>query len=184
MRRSEAGPPAEAVIDGAYGGVPRPAVVSGRKTMLRHAVNIAAQAASNLKEQRMMRRIACLCAALAAMLCLAVSALAQNLTLAAGAGYKKPVTALAKAFEAAGGVKTDLLFGNMGQLIPQAKTSGAIDVMVGEKGFLEGAGLKFSGAVPLGRGVLVVAWPKGKTLTAPVDVAKPEVKRLAMADPA
>lgn len=131
-----------------------------------------------------MRRIVCLCAVLAAMVCLAVSAMAQTFTVASGAGYKKPVTALAKAFEAAGGVKTDLIFGNMGQLIPQAKTSGAIDVLVGEKGFLEGAGVQFSGAVPLGRGVLVVAWPKGKTLAAPGDVAKPEVKRLAMADPA
>ncbi|EKO40046.1 MAG: molybdenum ABC transporter, periplasmic molybdate-binding protein [Solidesulfovibrio magneticus str. Maddingley MBC34] len=132
----------------------------------------------------MMRRIACLCAVLAAMLCLAVSALAENLTLAAGAGYKKPVTALAKAFEAAGGVKTDLIFGNMGQIITQAKGSGAIDILVGEKNFLDKAGLVFSGSVPLGHGVLVVAWPKGKTLAAPGDVAKPEVKRLAMPDPA
>ena len=44
----------------------------------------------------MMRRIACLCAALAATLCLAVSALAQTFTVASGAGYKKPVTALVK----------------------------------------------------------------------------------------
>lgn len=132
----------------------------------------------------MSRKIALLCAALAVVLSLAAPALAQNLTIAAGAGYKKPVTALAKAFEASGGGKADLIFGNMGQLIPQAKGSGAIDVMVGEKGFLEKAGLVFSGAIPLGRGVLVVAWPKGKTLAAPADVAKPEVKRLAMADPA
>jgi molybdate transport system substrate-binding protein len=130
-----------------------------------------------------MRRIVCLCAVLGASLCLTAAALAQTLTVAAGAGYKKPVTALAKAFEAAGGGRTELLFGNMGQLITQAKGSGVIDIMVGEKGFLEASGLHFAGQTPLGRGVLVVAWPKGKTLAAPADVAKPEVTRLAMPDP-
>ena len=128
-----------------------------------------------------MRRIVGMCLL---ALSLAVPALAEPLTLAAGAGYKKPVTELAAAFEAKSGVKTELIFGNMGQLTTQVKGSGAIDAIVGEKSFLESAGLAVAGATPLGRGVLVLAWPKGKPLAAPADITKPEVTRLAMPDPA
>uniref|UniRef100_I2Q6S4 Molybdenum ABC transporter, periplasmic molybdate-binding protein n=1 Tax=Desulfovibrio sp. U5L TaxID=596152 RepID=I2Q6S4_9BACT len=120
---------------------------------------------------------------LALVLVLAGQALAEPLTIAAGAGYKKPVTELAAAFEAASGTRTELVFGNMGQVTTQAKTSGAVDVVVGEQAFLEKSGLAFSGVASIGQGVLVVAWPKGKTLAAPADVAKPEVARLAMPDP-
>ncbi len=117
------------------------------------------------------------------VLCLTGSALAETLVVAAGAGYKKLVTDLAEAFEKQGGVKPELSFGNMGQVTTQAKAGGVIDVIVGEKGFLDGAGLNFDGVAPIGKGILVVAWPKGKKLAAPADVAKPEVKRLAMPDP-
>ncbi|MHC1789432.1 molybdate ABC transporter substrate-binding protein [Solidesulfovibrio sp.] len=117
-------------------------------------------------------------------LLLAGPALAESLTVAAGAGYKKPVTELAKAFETASGITTERMFGNMGQVTTQAKGSGAIDVLIGEKGFLEAAGFSLDGAVVLGRGVLVVAWPKGRTLAAPADIAAPGVTRLAMPDPA
>jgi molybdate transport system substrate-binding protein len=117
-------------------------------------------------------------------LTLAAPALAGSLTVAAGAGYKKPVTELAKAFDAASGNKTELIFGNMGQVTTQAKGSGAIDVVIGEKGFFESAGLAIDGTTHLGRGVLVVAWPKGKALAAPADITKSDVTRLAMPDPA
>ncbi|WP_300163466.1 molybdate ABC transporter substrate-binding protein [Solidesulfovibrio sp.] len=117
------------------------------------------------------------------VLCLTGSALAETLVVAAGAGYKKLVTDLAEAFEKQSGIKPELSFGNMGQVTTQAKAGGVIDVIVGEKGFLDGAGLNFDGVAPIGKGILVVAWPKGKKLAAPADVAKPEVKRLAMPDP-
>jgi len=117
------------------------------------------------------------------VLLLAGQAMAEPLTIAAGAGYKKLVTALAKGFETASGAKTELVFGNMGQVVAQAKGSGAIDVIVGEKGFLEKSGLAFSGFAEIGQGVLVVAWPKGKALAAPADVAKPGIRRVAMPDP-
>jgi molybdate transport system substrate-binding protein len=110
-------------------------------------------------------------------------ALAEPLTIAAGAGYKKLVTELATTFERTSGIKTELVFGNMGQVTTQARTSGAVDVVVGEKGFLDDAGLNFSGEAAIGRGILVVAWPKGRALAAPADVAKADVKRLAMPDP-
>jgi len=128
-----------------------------------------------------MRRILGICLLI---LALAAPALAETLTIAAGAGYKKPVTELAAAFDAKNGGRTELIFGNMGQVTTQAKTSGAVDIVVGEKNFLGNVGLPVDQAVLLGRGVLVLAWPKGKGLAAPADIAKPEVTRLAMPDPA
>ena len=47
------------------------------------------------------------------VLLLTGQALAEPLTIAAGAGYKKLVTELAKAFETASGTKTELVLGNM-----------------------------------------------------------------------
>lgn len=114
---------------------------------------------------------------------LAMPVSGQALTIASGAGYKKLVTDLAQAFEAASKIKPELIFGNMGQVTAQAKGSGVVDVIVGEKGFLDKAGLEFAPFVEIGRGILVVAWPKGKTLGSPLDVVKPEIKRLAMPDP-
>lgn len=117
------------------------------------------------------------------VLLLASQALAEPLIIASGAGYKKLVTELAKAYETATKNKPELIFGNMGQVTSQAKGSGSVDVVVGEKGFLEKAGLSFSGMSEVGRGILVLAWPKGKTLKDAADIAKPEVRRVAMPDP-
>jgi len=116
-------------------------------------------------------------------LTLAMPAQAETLTIAAGAGYKKLVTELAKVYETETGNKPELIFGNMGQVVAQAKGSGVVDIIIGEKGFLDKAELGFTSFTPIGRGVLVLAWPKGKKLAAATDVAKPEVKRLAMPDP-
>ena len=91
------------------------------------------------------------------VLFLSGQAMAEPLTIAAGAGYKKLVTALAKAYETASGEKAELVFGNMGQILTQAKGSGAIDVIIGEKGFLEKSGLQFEGYTEIGHGVLVLA---------------------------
>jgi len=117
------------------------------------------------------------------MLVLAIPVTSHALTIASGAGYKKLVNDLVATYEQTSKIKPELVFGNMGQVTAQAKGSGVVDIIIGEKGFLDKAGLKFDPFVAIGRGVLVVAWPKGKTLTSPLDVAKPEVKRLAMPDP-
>ncbi|EFL50528.1 molybdenum ABC transporter, periplasmic molybdate-binding protein [Solidesulfovibrio fructosivorans JJ]] len=118
----------------------------------------------------------------ALVLLMAGQALAGPLTIAAGAGYKKLVTDLAAAYEKSSGTKPELIFGNMGQVTTQAKAGGVIDVIIGEKGFLEKSGLKFSGEAEIGHGILCMAWPKGKTFTDPKEIAKPDVKRVAMPD--
>ena len=127
-----------------------------------------------------MKRVLWACVA---VLLLAGQALAEPLTIASGAGYKKLVTDLAKAYETATSNKAELIFGNMGQVTSQAKGSGSVDVVVGEKGFLEKAGLQFAGMAEIGHGILVLAWPKGKMFKAAEEVANPDVKRVAMPDP-
>jgi len=123
---------------------------------------------------------------LALLLLFAFTTLAQaeNLTVASGAGYKRLVTELAAAYEAKSGKKVDLIFGNMGQIVSQAKASGKIQIIIGEHSFLQQAGLPLDSFTEIGRGTLVVAWPKGKTFSTLSDLAKPDVKRVAMPDPA
>lgn len=116
------------------------------------------------------------------VLLLAGQALAEPLTIAAGAGYKKLVTDLAAAYEKTSGTKPELIFGNMGQVTTQAKAGGVIDVIIGEKGFLDKSGLKFAGSEVIGHGILCLAWPKGKKFSDAKEIAKPDVKRVAMPD--
>lgn len=109
---------------------------------------------------------------------------AEPLTVASGAGYKKLVLELAAAFEAKTGKKVELIFGNMGQVVAQAKASGKVHMIIGEQSFLKQAGLALASFTEMGRGTLVVAWPKGQQLASLEDLAKPDVKRVAMPDPA
>lgn len=124
--------------------------------------------------------------ALAFLLLCASLALAQAapLTVASGAGYKRLVTELAVAYEAKTGHKTDLVFGNMGQVIAQAKASGKIQMIIGELSFLKQSGVPLASFTELGKGTLVVVWPKGRSFSVLSDLAKPEVKRLAIPDAA
>ncbi|MDR3640316.1 MAG: molybdate ABC transporter substrate-binding protein [Humidesulfovibrio sp.] len=122
---------------------------------------------------------------LAVLLVFAFASLAQAgpLIVAAGAGYKKFVTELAGTYEQQSGQKLELVFGNMGQVVAQAKGSGKIQLIIGEQGFLQKTGLAFASFHELGRGALVLAWPKGRGVTTLDDLVKPEIKRLAMPDP-
>jgi molybdate transport system substrate-binding protein len=122
--------------------------------------------------------------ALFLVLCLAAAAQAENLAVASGAGYKRLVTELAAAYEAKTGRKLDLIFGNMAQVVAQARASGKVQMIIGEHSFLKQAGLPLASFTEIGRGTLVVAWPKGKALATLNDLAKPEVKRVAMPDAA
>jgi len=113
----------------------------------------------------------------------AVVQAAEPVMVASGAGYKKLVTELAAAYQQKTGQKLELVFGNMGQVVAQAKGSGKIQVIIGEKGFLDRSGIAFASFHELGRGALVLAWPKGAKLTGLNDLAGAGVKRVAMPDP-
>jgi molybdate transport system substrate-binding protein len=113
---------------------------------------------------------------------LTLPALAGPLLVASGAGYKAVVEALAEAYAKESGTTVERIYGNMGQIIGQAKASGKVDLLVGEEGFLRGSDLPLAESTPLGKGRLVLAWPKGKA--EPPDLKAPGVARIAMPDPA
>lgn len=115
-------------------------------------------------------------------LLLALPALAgETLLIASGAGYKTVVEALAEAYTGQAGATVERIYGNMGQIIGQAKTSGKVDLLVGEEGFLRASDLPLAESAPLGTGRLVLAWPRGKA--EPADLKAPGVARIAMPDP-
>lgn len=110
-------------------------------------------------------------------------AAAEQLTVAAGAGYKKMVTELANAFTQAHGTEVQQIYGNMGQTIAQAKNSGLVDCIVGDKRFLEDSDIDLSVMHEVGRGRLVAAVAKGVDLANPMDIVRQDITRVAHPDP-
>lgn len=108
---------------------------------------------------------------------------AGKLTIGAGAGYRRPVDELAAAFRKQAGLEVNLVYGNMGRVIAQIKSGGVVDIFLGEKSFLAASGLKTTRVTELGRGRLVLAYPKGAKITSPKDLADPNIKRVAVPDP-
>jgi len=119
-------------------------------------------------------------------LCLAIPAQGADTApvLAAGGGYKKMVAALAEAYKAETGNGLQLIFGNMGAVTAQAKTSGNVDLVLGADFFLNRGDLTFSRKVDLGRGRLVLAWTKKfSPAGSPADSLRSEgAKRIALPD--
>jgi len=118
------------------------------------------------------------------LLCLCQSlAFAETLTLAAGAGYKRPLSEVIQAYETSGGSKIDQIYGNMSQVMMQAEASGNMAFIVGEEAFLKGtSNLKFSSFHPIGEGALVIAYGKKFSLQQPEDLLKPEIEKIAIPD--
>lgn len=107
-------------------------------------------------------------------------AFAETLTLAAGAGYKRPISEIIQAYETSGGGKIDQIYGNMGQITMQARASGNIAFIVGEEAFLKSSGVEFSAFHDIGAGVLVIAYGKKLKLQQPEDLLSQKVARVAM----
>ncbi|KUL33279.1 molybdate ABC transporter substrate-binding protein [Chlorobium limicola] len=108
---------------------------------------------------------------------------AETLTVAAGAGYKRPLMEIAALYEKKTGHHIDAVFGNMQQIFSQTETSGKVSVVFGEKSFLNRSTLSFSSFHPVGKGTLVLAWRKGLELKRLEDIRKKEVRRLGIPDP-
>jgi molybdate transport system substrate-binding protein len=109
----------------------------------------------------------------------------DEITLAAGAGFRRPISEIAVAFEKEKGHKIAQIYGHMGQVLAQARDSGKVAIVCGDRSVLDGAkGLTFGGFAKLGLGKLVVAYRKGLTLTQPEDIQKPEFKRVGIPDQA
>ena len=108
---------------------------------------------------------------------------ADEATLAAGAGFRKPLSELAAAYEAESGNKVLQVYGHVGQVLAQARESDEITIVCGDKAALHHAdGLRFDRMVKLGLGKLVVAYRKDISLAKAEDIAGDGIKRIGIPD--
>lgn len=104
---------------------------------------------------------------------------ASNLKVAAGAGYKKPLLEVIKEYEKSGN-KIDAFFGNMKQVTTQAKQTD-ISLIIGDKNFLsKKSKLDFKEFIILGKGKVVIAYPKNKIIKTIEDLKQEDIKRISM----
>lgn len=114
---------------------------------------------------------------------LAAPAQADEFTLAAAAGYRRPITEVATAFEAHSGHKVLQTYGHMGQVIAQARDGRQVTMVCGDAAVLHHAeGLSFAKMVPLGQGRLAIAYRKGLALARAEDLARDDFKRIGIPD--
>ncbi|NTW83126.1 MAG: molybdate ABC transporter substrate-binding protein [Chlorobiaceae bacterium] len=107
---------------------------------------------------------------------------AENITVAAGGGYKRPLMEIAERFEKKTGYHIDAVFGHMQQIFSQAQMTGQISVLFGERSFFEQSGITFASHYPLGQGKLVLAWRKGLLIKKISDIKGSSVTKVAMPD--
>ncbi|WP_322513937.1 molybdate ABC transporter substrate-binding protein [Rhodopseudomonas palustris] len=121
----------------------------------------------------------------AALVVSLVAASADEITLAAGAGYRRPVAELAAAYEKQSGDKVLQVYGHMGQVLAQARESAKVAMVCGDRTVLDKAGgMAFTRMVRLGTGRLVVAVRKGLELGKAEDIAAPQFRRIGIPDQA
>ncbi len=135
-----------------------------------------------------LKRLALVAVAAAATLTLVFAqgapgeAASTDLTLAAGAGYKKPVLDLIARFGESWDGEVNGSFGNMQQVIALAEASPEVALIIGDQRYLSGSAL-FTEFHPVGVGLLVVAWPKGSpAIDADTDLLDADVERIALPD--
>lgn len=107
---------------------------------------------------------------------------AEEITVASGAGFKRMVTDIAGMCESDYGLKMNMSFGNLGQVLAQIKTTGLIQAVVGDRSFFEKAGIRFSETHLIGNGKLVLAWRKGLTINDVHEITGGDIKRIAIPD--
>jgi molybdate transport system substrate-binding protein len=109
---------------------------------------------------------------------------AETLLVAAGAGYKRPVSELAVAFERKSGIKLEQIYGNLGQVLTQTAENGQVAIIFGDQAFLEKSKqVVFARYLTLGKGRLVLAWPKGGSLRQPAELVDSKYARIALPSP-
>lgn len=105
-----------------------------------------------------------------------------KITIASGAGYRSLVDDIAAQYTLETGKQVELIYGNMARVTAQARNSGVVDMVLGDKSFLDKSGLDFKSEEKVGRGKLVIAYPKGKKYTDAKDLLSPKVSRIALPD--
>jgi molybdate transport system substrate-binding protein len=104
------------------------------------------------------RKMTCL-AIVIGLFCCGRPAWSGELMVAAGAGYKRPLAKVYRAFEDQTGITLSPVFGNMRQVLSQVARSGRVGVAIGDQSFLDGSEL-FEPVTPLGHGRLVMIYNK------------------------
>ncbi len=114
---------------------------------------------------------------------LAAPAAAQaKIVIASGAGYRSLVDELSDTFTKETGNKIELVYGNMARVTAQARNSGSVDLVIGDKSFLDKASLEYTTIQKIGRGRLVIAYPKGKNFSTPEDLLAADISRISLPD--
>ncbi|WP_017431254.1 molybdate ABC transporter substrate-binding protein [Vreelandella jeotgali] len=94
-------------------------------------------------------------------------AFADDLLIAAGAGYRQFVEALTKDFKDQNDVNVERTYGNMGQVAAQVKMGTGIQLVVGDHRYLSTSGVNYMDYHTVGEGKLVLAWREGLKLASP-----------------
>lgn len=111
-----------------------------------------------------------------------INAQADDMTIASGAGYKKPVTEVMAAFEKESSIHINGAFGNIQMISNQAKQSGDISCIIGDKKFLKRMTkvVQFARYQSIGKGILVLAYRQGVVLDKVEDIATDKIASLFM----
>ena len=86
------------------------------------------------------------------------------------------------AFSKQTGIPIEPLFGNMQQVLEQARTSGTIRVIIGDRSFLDAAPVSIPFFQAIGKGRLVLAFRKGLTIESLKGLLCANVHRIGIAD--
>jgi len=107
----------------------------------------------------------------------------DSLLVAAGAGYRRPVTQLLEGFTQASGIRAEGSFGNMKQVQTQAQQNPEIAVLIGDRLFLEPMNLADTDSwLLLGVGKLVLVTATGQSINTLEDLRDARFKRIAHPD--
>lgn len=115
------------------------------------------------------------------MLCIPAAAEAK-IVIASGAGYRSLVDKVTAAYTDRTGNEVERVYGNMARVTAQAKNSGSVDLVLGDESYLGKAGLDCCATQKVGRGRLVIAYPKGKSFNGIKDLLSADVSRIALPD--
>jgi molybdate transport system substrate-binding protein len=115
-------------------------------------------------------------------LCVGTFLCADGLKIAVGAGYKKPLQEVLKAYEEAH-PKVDAMYGNMAQIFAHAKQE-EVALVIGDKKFLEAQKeVSFVTYHDIGLGRAVIVYAKGMHLDNALDIDKQSIQKIAIPEP-
>jgi len=126
--------------------------------------------------------VACLFVAIMVLGFTPPSTRGETLRVGCGAGYRKPMMKIFSILTDKTGVSVEPVFGNMQQILAQAKASGTLQVLIGDKAFLEASSIPLSMFKPIGRGRLVLASSRGLKIVNLEDLLSARFKRIGIAD--